>query len=166
MQLKDEVIKVAFYKGTRPGIKGIYNIGVRKWTRSPYSHVELIFPDGEAASSSAEDGGVRFKTIEFDPANWDIIELPAALYAQAAYNWFAIHEHEGYDYWGNAHFVVSIIGGNRRRWFCSEAVAAALGIKTPERFDPGSLYAIVKAMADQYKATLNMVAQTGSLQAA
>ena len=51
--------KAAFYKGTHPGVAGIYNRLVRWWTRSPYSHVELIFFDGgsgadsQAASSSS-----------------------------------------------------------------------------------------------------------------
>jgi hypothetical protein len=133
-------LRAAFYKGTHPGLPGAYNRGVRWWTRSPYSHVELVFDDGMAASSSAMDGGVRFKAIDFDPALWDFVPLPAAL-APAARAWFAAHAGAGYDYMGNVHFVLSAIGNDAGRWFCSEAVGAALGMPDPERFDPGTLHA-------------------------
>jgi hypothetical protein len=133
-------LRAAFYKGTHTGLPGVYNRLVRRWTRSPYSHVELIFADGQAASSSAMDGGVRFKAIDFDPALWDFVSLPAAL-APAARAWFTAHGGQGYDYLGNAHFVLSAIGDEKMAWFCSEAVGAALGMPDPARFDPGTLHA-------------------------
>jgi len=133
-------MKVAFYKGTHAGLPGIYNRLVRWWTRSQYSHAELVFEDGQAASSSAMDGGVRLKVIEFDPALWDFVPVPAGL-APAARTWFAEHAGEAYDMLGNLHFVISAVGDDKRKWFCSEAVAAALGIPDPERFDPGTLHA-------------------------
>ena len=68
-------MQVAFYKGTRSGIAGIYSRGVRFITKGKYSHCELIFSDGMSASASFMDGGVRFKRIEYDPAHWDIIDV-------------------------------------------------------------------------------------------
>jgi hypothetical protein len=138
--------QAAFYRGTHAGAPGIYNRLVRWWTRSPYSHVELIFRDGgpaqpsRAASSSFMDGGVRFKEIEFDPALWDLVALPDHL-AASARTWFDVHEGDAYDLLGNVHFVLAPIGDDKRKWFCSEAVAAALGMPEPARFDPGTLYA-------------------------
>jgi len=133
-------MKVAFYKGTHTGLPGVYNRLVRWWTRSPYSHAELVFDDGQAASSSAMDGGVRFKAIDFDPALWDFVPVPAGV-APAARDWFAQHDGQAYDLLGNLHFVISAVGDDKRKWFCSEAVAAALGMPDPERFDPGTLHA-------------------------
>ena len=133
-------MKVAFYKGTHTGLPGVYNRLVRWWTRSPYSHAELVFDDGQAASSSAMDGGVRFKAIDFDPALWDFVPVPAGV-APAARDWFAQHDGQAYDLLGNLHFVISAVGEDKRKWFCSEAVAAALGMPDPERFDPGTLHA-------------------------
>ena len=133
-------LRAAFYKGTHAGLPGVYNRLVRWWTRSPYSHAELVFDDGQAASSSAMDGGVRFKAIEFDPALWDFVPVPAGL-APAARAWFAEHSGQAYDLLGNLHFVISAVGDDKRKWFCSEAVAAALGMPDPERFDPGTLHA-------------------------
>lgn len=137
------MLRAAFYKGTHAGLPGVYNRLVRWWTRSPYSHVELLFHGGrEAASSSYMDGGVRFKSIDFDPALWDFVDLPVtAEMAAKAYLWFIDHDGDAYDLLGNAHFVFSAIGDDKRKWFCSEAVAAALGMPNPERFDPGTLHA-------------------------
>jgi hypothetical protein len=134
------MLRVAFYRGTHAGLPGVYNRLVRWWTRSQYSHVELILPWGAAASSSAMDGGVRFKFIDFDPALWDFVDVPLEL-ASSAEDWFNTHYGQGYDYLGNVHFVLSAVGDDKRKWFCSEAVAAALGMPNPERFDPGTLHA-------------------------
>ena len=68
-------MKVALYKGKRGGFAGVFDAAVRWWTRGAYSHVELVFSDGMAASSSTRDGGVRFKRIDFKPEHWDFIEL-------------------------------------------------------------------------------------------
>lgn len=130
--------RIALYKGTRPGIKGIYNRLVRWWTRSPYSHCELVFSDGIAASSSLEDGGVRFKWIEFDAERWDFIELPTAL-EEGAYTWFNEHRGRKYDVMGNLQFILACIPSSSNRWFCSEAVAAALGLREAWRYDPATL---------------------------
>jgi hypothetical protein len=133
-------LRAAFYKGTHAGLPGVYNRLVRWWTRSPYSHAELIFADGMAASSSYMDGGVRFKAIDFDPALWDFVDLPDHL-APAAIDWFDAHLGDAYDLLGNLHFVVSPVCDDKRKWFCSEAIGAALGVPDPWRFDPGTLHA-------------------------
>jgi hypothetical protein len=132
------MLRAAFYKGTRPGIPGLYNHAVRKWTRSNYSHVELAFSTGHAASASFEDGGVRFKTIDFDPDRWDFVDLPAHL-ERDAFVWFEAHRGQPYDLLGNVQFVLAPVKHDKRRWFCSEAVAAALGLPDPWRYDPGTL---------------------------
>jgi hypothetical protein len=139
-------LRAAFYKGTHAGLPGVYNCLVRWWTRSIYSHVELIFLDspaaswGMAASSSYMDGGVRQKMIDFDPALWDVVDVPDRLWDRA-WKWFLDHDGQDYDLLGNLHFVLSAVGDDKRKWFCSEAVAAALGMPNPERFDPGTLHA-------------------------
>lgn len=138
-------MKAAFYKGTRPGITGIYNRLVRFWCQGPYSHCELVFSDGMAASASFADGGVRFKRINFDPANWDLIELPGADEA-AARAWFEQRQGTGYDLIGNLRFVIAPLPDNKQRYFCSEAVLAALGVENPWRFCPNGAHDIFTAM--------------------
>lgn len=130
--------RAAFYKGTQPGFPGAYNYVVRAWTQSPYSHVELIFSDGMAGSASFADGGVRLKPITFSPERWDFIELPPALKPYAR-EWFEKHDGAKYDLLGNLQFILAPFGNDKRRWFCSEACAAALNIPDPWRYDPGTL---------------------------
>ncbi len=133
-------MKVALYKGTQPGIPGLYNRIVRWWEPGQYSHCELVFSDGMAASSSFMDGGVRFKLIEFDPERWNFIELPAHLEFNAHY-WFSIHAGEGYDLIGNFRFLFDFLRNRNGKWFCSEAVGEALGMVEAWRLGPNGLAA-------------------------
>lgn len=135
---------IAFYKGTRPGLAGLYSRAVRWWTKGKYSHVEVIFTDGLAASASFLDGGVRFKAIKFDDGKWDFVNVPDRL-EPAARKWFKRHSGQGYDVLGNVHFIISLVSGEKRKWFCSEAVAAALGFIEPWRFEPNTLAAVLKS---------------------
>jgi hypothetical protein len=134
-------MRVAFYKSIRPGIQGIYSHAVRWWTRSPYSHCELVFADGTAASSSYLDGGVRFKQIEFDQVKWDFVDIEGD--EIAARLWF--HEHAGraYDLLGNVGFVLGPVRDAADHWSCAESVAAALGYPEPWRYSPAILHSAV-----------------------
>lgn len=136
-------MKAAFYKATRPGLAGLYNRIVRWWTSGPYSHVELIFSDGIAASASFLDGGVRFKQIEFDTDHWDFIDIPDNL-EPAARQWFEANEGNPYDLLGNFGFLWRPIRGRDGAYFCSEALMAALGLHEPWRYDPCAAYDALK----------------------
>ena len=142
------MMRAAFYKGTRPGLAGVYNHAVRAWTSSPYSHVEIAFSDGWSGSASFADGGVRLKRIVFDAEDWDLVELPAAL-EPAARAWFERHAGARYDLLGNLQFILTLFGNDQRRWFCSEACAAALGIAEPWRYDPGTLASALALISRQ-----------------
>lgn len=137
----------AFYKGTRPGLAGIYSRAVRGWEGGRYSHCELVFSDGISASASFVDGGVRFKDIGYDPANWEYVTLPAEL-ERFAREWFVAHEGEAYDVLGNVHFIIGFVPQARRKKFCSEAVAASLGVPDAWRFGPNALAALLLYLAD------------------
>ena len=142
MIVTNKAFQVALYKGTRPGLPGIYNRAVRAWERGPYSHCEMIFSDGMAASSSFEDGGVRFKSIQFDTDRWDFISLPADQERRARY-WFHDHESEGYNLMGNLNHIIGFISGSKDKSFCSESVAASLGISEAWRYGPNTLASIL-----------------------
>ncbi|SFB96938.1 hypothetical protein SAMN05216344_106135 [Polaromonas sp. OV174] len=133
-------MKVAFYKGR----KRLFNRLTAWWLRGDYSHVEIILGTDAAglaicASSSMMDGGVRIKHMRLDPAHWDVIEVGGD--AAAAWAWLAEREGQGYDYLGLLGFVARVLGHDKGRWVCSEAVAAMLGMPDAWRFDPCSLYA-------------------------
>jgi len=118
------MMRVAFYKHHRTGMAGMFDALIRAVTGGPYSHCELIFPDGMAYSASIQDGGCRFKQIEFDPARWDIVAIEVDC---LKVEWFCIAEGTcGYDYPGAFRFLVPALPQSKKRWFCSEVCCAAL----------------------------------------
>jgi len=152
------VIRIAFYKGRHRWVNRL----ISWWTRGPYSHVEVVVellydaqsPQDSAqnlgprpsrcASSSQMDGGVRIKTINLSPDHWDLVEVDAD--AQHVRSWFEARKGTKYDYLGVLGFILRIIGHDQKRWFCSEAVAASLGFLEPWRFNPNSLYTVLKGV--------------------
>lgn len=137
--------KFAFYKGTHSGIKGLYNILVRLWTRGKYSHVEVVFSDGICGSASFIDGGVRYKRIDFDPDKWDFLEIPGE-WEPVARRYFDDHNGAGYDIMGNVHFLIGFVRDSNSRKFCSEAAAEAIGVCEPWRFEPNNLYCLAQRL--------------------
>lgn len=135
-------MKLASYKGTRPGLQGLFNRAVRWWLGGRYSHTELVFSDGVCASSSWLDGGVRFKLIKFDPAHWDIIDVDGD--ESRARQWFCDHVGDGFDLLGLFGFVWRRGTQDRSKSYCTEAIAAATGFPDPFRFDPCNFPCIFK----------------------
>jgi hypothetical protein len=132
-------MKVAFYKGN----KEIFNNLVRWWTRGPYSHVELVMPDGQSFSSSYRDGGVRGKYIQFDDGHWDFLELDASLDEKIIMERINGLMGMKYDTRGIFGFVIRSIGDNRHKMFCSEFLMHVLGYYDAWRFDPNTAFAVL-----------------------
>lgn len=131
---------VAFYKGR----KRLFNRLTAWWLRGAYSHCELVLgADAQGlticASSSFMDGGVRVKHMVLDPDHWDLIEVAGSL--TDARDWLQQHAGQGYDLLGLVGFIARVLGHDKARWVCSEAVAAMLGLPDAWRFDPCSLWA-------------------------
>jgi hypothetical protein len=134
------LMQIAFYKGQ--GNK--FNQLIRWWTKSPYSHVELII-NGTWYSSSHMDGGVRSRRITGKSGNWDIYDIPHSEdYALDIYSGAVGY---GYDWTG-------IIGsqilpfGVQWPWhyFCSELVGEMMGYKKPHRYSPGEFKKLLKTI--------------------
>lgn len=129
------MVRLALYKA--PG--AVTDRLVRIWTRSLYSHCELVLPDGRFVSSSPRNGGVRAKLIEPDPAAWDFIDLPFVDPA-AVEALLMIEQGTGYDWLGILGSQALPLGiSSATRWFCSEFCAQAMGIEQPQRYSPGAL---------------------------
>ena len=150
------MIYLALYHGHRDGT------GWRVWcaratdwltrvlTRGRYSHCEIAVRLPETAgeqeyecySASIRDKGVRMKTMPLPSAKWDLIALPDGVGWRLATLW-AQTQGQGYDLPG-AFGVVFRLPENRRRWFCSEWVGAALGLSESWRFSSNDLAVIAR----------------------
>lgn len=150
------MIYLALYHGHRGGT------GWRVWaarftdgltrilTRGRYSHCELAVRLPEAAdgqeyecySASLRDKGVRRKTMPLPSAKWDLIALPDSV-GERLHGLWQETQGQGYDLPG-AFGVVFGLPENRRRWFCSEWVGAALGLSESWRFSPNDLAVIAR----------------------
>lgn len=127
-------MKVALYKGPAKDWRHkVAHWAVCVATRSPYSHCELVI-GGVCWSASARDGGVRGKVIDLQSGRWDVFPIEGD--EAAALAWFLAHKGQRYDWAGVARFALPFLPNSADRWFCSEALAAALGRPWPERFIP------------------------------
>jgi len=137
-------MKVAFYKGKGDWV----DWAIRKWTRSPYSHCEIVI-DNTWYSSSARDGGVRKKNIHHNPENWDFIDIKIQVNDKNIIKMFFNKQiGKKYDYVGILlSQVIPLHEDIKNRWFCSEICAYTLQLidilpkdKKSNWYSPGRLY--------------------------
>lgn len=123
------------------------NALIRRWQRSPYSHCEVITSvvadQYECWSASAQDGGVRRKVMTLNPAHWELYLMRRAD-PDKVRAWFFDHEGDGYDLLGLLGFAWRPWRGERSKWWCSEAAAAAMGFREPFRFDVATFAEVVR----------------------
>ena len=111
------MMKLASFKGTRPGIAGLFSIGCRWWLGGPYTHTELVFSDGWAGIPQRR-GRVVLHKITYPADEWDLIEIDGD--ESPARAWFALHAGAKFDYLGwPIGFVLSRGTHEGQRWFCS-----------------------------------------------
>ena len=164
-------IKIAFFKGDK---KTWLHRFIRWYTKSPYSHAELIMPDGEQwvgiSPFLTSRVGIREKRIslESQKQNWDYLTFslnwrpPVREYQINQLNKF-IQKTLGSRYdWIGLIFsnLTPFLVKKRDRWYCSEWIAHALVnarivmwddmdlYDTPE-MSPGKLYELLLIHADQ-----------------
>ncbi len=133
-------MRIAFYLG-RYG--NYYDKLITTTTFSRFSHCEIVFSDGQCASSSIRDGGIRFKRLNLDD-HWEIFDLsynnyPVSPFDESvARDWFNEHIGDKYDLRGAIGSLFHINLSSKDKKFCSEACATVLGIDPI--ITPGSLY--------------------------
>ena len=150
-------VYLALYKGRRDGAWYKPSVAtarvsdwiIRKLTGSPYSHCELALPHGngqyDCCSSSIRDGGVRVKGMPLPSEKWDLI--PVDVSPEQVYAALVATIGAKYD-WAGATGVIARWRHDKRKYFCSEWCAMALGLANPERFCPGSLAAYLQTTAN------------------
>ena len=137
-------MKIAFYKHNKNFVSKL----VKWWTHGDYSHCELIIQekDGLYLCGSV----IPFKRIELvwkqlKTEQWDIIDCPIgnSLHAQIFFEKIVGLK---YDYLGLLGFIFRRGQQLDHRWFCSEAIAAAIGLKNPWRYCPNTLFDIIYSL--------------------
>lgn len=116
-------VKVIFYKAEGKFMDKL----IRWYTKSQYSHCELLCSDGRIFSSDGwNDNGVRYST-NYNLNNWDILTIPLKdEMRRHLRDWCDSMVGQGYDWTGLARFVLPFIPQMDNRWFCSELCGAAL----------------------------------------
>ena len=135
------MVQLAFYKADG----SIYDKAIRVWTRSKYSHTELVV-DEKCYSSSGRDDGVREKEIDLDSEKWDVVDLHN-IESIDVWNFFYKTRECRYDYLGI--FLSQFLPlklHNKQKWFCSEWCAEAMGIKDAHELSPQDLFEYVKGL--------------------
>jgi len=140
-------IKYAFYKAFEAKGAKKDDVIIAKWTRGPYSHVELIVLDDVMCSSSPRDGGVRCKEHIYDKSTWDYITIDVETQDITRYTkFYEVTKRLKYDWLGIVGFVLPV-HDNPKKYFCSEWTSKAgiiMGIeclytKEPSRLSPNKL---------------------------
>lgn len=145
-------MKIALYRG--PATLRLHKFAhalICNFTGSEFSHVELVLDDGTCWTSSSRDGGVRRKRIDTSSGKWEVVEIGGD--EADAQRWFVAHEGQRYDWIGVFRFVLPFLPNRRTCWFCSEAVAAALGLPAPQTWTPQDLFEhFAEARRDEVRA--------------
>lgn len=149
-------IKIAFYKGEGNFINKI----VRWWTKSIYSHAELVLSDnvtwmGISPFLKSKVASRHKLLVEYQ--DWDFVEIEITQeQLNIIMEFFEYTKGQGYDWAGMllSQFLPCKIK-HKKRWYCSEWIAYALRIscvfdwkiiKIYDRKDlsPAVLYKLVK----------------------
>ena len=114
------------------------------WTRSPYSHVEIVI-DGVCYSSSLRDGGVRRKAIDLSQPHWRVTPITWADEGAALR---VYRGHDGMDYGWTDLLTQHVLRlpVDDPGLLCSELCALMLGLpeSTARGMSPGALVEYVE----------------------
>jgi len=144
--MKKKNMKVAFYKAFQPKATFLDKI-IAIFSFGRYSHVELVFPNGDCFSISPRDKKGRFKKISLNEEQWDIIELDGAIDARLLRRKAKTFLDYKYDYIGAIFSIMPFCIQKNKRIFCSEVVANLLkkspiysGLRDGCIYSPSELY--------------------------
>ena len=131
--------RIAFYKA-----KGnIVDKSIRLWTRSKYSHCEIVIGENWY-SSSPRDNGVRVKQIIDDGETWDFIDININI--NKLNTTYLKYKGSGYDFLGIILcMIIPLKRDSKNKVTCSEFVAEVLDYSEPEMYSPELLYRKVKS---------------------
>lgn len=157
---RKERIRIAFFKGNKDEWHHRF---IRWWTKSPYSHAEIVLDDGETWVSISPFLYTRVAArvrVQVEPKDWDYLDFlitPEELHALK--DFIAETTGDGYDWIGMLlSQVLPIIIKGKGRWYCSQWIAHALshagivkwkrlGIYELPDLHPGRLHGILSQVS-------------------
>jgi hypothetical protein len=121
-----QTIRIAFYKGGRDIF--VHRI-IKWWTKSSYSHAELVLEDGETCVCLSPSFNGKVSIKQFDhTGDWDFVDFKINAAALRKLKDF-ISETEGdrYDWSGMllSHLTPFLVR-TPNKWYCSQWIAHAL----------------------------------------
>lgn len=161
MTRRFELIRIAFFKGDR---HEWHHRFVRWWTKSPYSHAEIVLDDGETWASISpflyNRVAARIRT-SVPPEDWDYLDFKVtSSELRALKDFISETTGDGYDWIGMLlSQILPIIIKGKGRWYCSSWIAHCLahagiirwkklGIYEFPDLHPGRLHDILSQVAE------------------
>jgi hypothetical protein len=140
--MMNKSVRVMFYKGFGKGTT------LADWlicvaTVSRFSHVEIEI-DGISYGSSPRSMRVQKSVNSYEPGRWKEVVIDESYHGIIReYNEELYSRVKGakYDYVGAALSAFrACFRNSRKKYFCSEYVAEALGLRSPCKYSPAGLY--------------------------
>lgn len=78
--------------------------------------------------------------INLKKQHWEVFEVDSDAPAQDVLDWFSEHDKKKYDWLGAFATTLKFLPQIAGRWFCSEAVGAALKLNKPYKLTPKGLF--------------------------
>ena len=119
---------LAFKKTDSKGKVGLFSKLIKWWTKSDYSHVEIILRE-KWISSNSHLGGVTVRELGPLKDNWDYVEVKVNGMRERPVNEFIESQSDKkYDWSGIVWAQVFHItrGERQNKWFCSEICSEIL----------------------------------------
>jgi len=131
-------VTLAFYKA-----KGsLMDKAIRIWTKSKYSHVEVIYSGKSYGNIPGEDMSVRSRVHSYNTNSWDLVHIDIDI--DYFLEFYEKTKDYKYDWVGI--FLSQIFPFNtdqRKKFFCSEWAAEACQLCEKgkgNRYSPGEVY--------------------------
>ena len=144
-------MRIAFYNAWQPNATKLDKI-ISIFSLGMFSHVEMVFDNGEWFSISPREGEARFKYIHAKKQSWEFITLDlSAEDQQILYEKAKKYQGYKYDYIGAVFSIMPFCIQKESRLFCSEVVVTLLKelpefsfLKEPCTYSPVDLFRELK----------------------
>jgi hypothetical protein len=149
------LLKIAFYKGNSDSsfISRVKDFLIRKWTKGPYSHCEIVLEENWYSADSRNNIVRKESESNINPQDkWDYLKfLISEESSEQLKTFFEKEEGKKYD-WKGIIFsqILPLKKHDHDKWFCSELCVHLLSNidfffkESPEAISPNRLYDLLK----------------------